>query len=148
MEISCQEDTLVLYTAQKHKKNKTWQDGKIKIIDNKVILMDMEGKKLDSFFKKNLSDEVETDRYLIQIEQTTNNENSVHDGILEINLRHNKLVPKVLRPIVKKISTTPIDDQHKQHLKSSKLYYFLSSICPSRNFIQKAIHRFFYPKKK
>ncbi|XP_022807075.1 protein ZGRF1-like [Stylophora pistillata] len=63
----------VLYTHQKTKKAKTWQDGSLKIIGTKAILYDEESKTLDSLFVQGaqvtLGAELESDRYLITIEE-------------------------------------------------------------------------------
>ncbi|XP_070465470.1 5'-3' DNA helicase ZGRF1 isoform X5 [Equus przewalskii] len=65
----------VLYTHQKMKKSKVWQDGILKIthLGNKAILYDDKGGCLDSIFLKCLEvkpgDDLESDRYLITVEE-------------------------------------------------------------------------------
>ncbi|XP_074607425.1 uncharacterized protein LOC141860282 isoform X2 [Acropora palmata] len=63
----------VLYTHQKTKKAKTWQDGVLKISGTKAVLCDEEFKTLDSLFVRKdqvvSGDELESDRYLITIEE-------------------------------------------------------------------------------
>ncbi|XP_004426625.1 PREDICTED: protein ZGRF1 [Ceratotherium simum simum] len=66
---------IVLYTHQKMKKSKVWQDGILKIthLGNKAILYDDKGDCLDSIFLKCLEvkpgDDLESDRYLITVEE-------------------------------------------------------------------------------
>lgn len=66
----------VLYTHQKLKKAKVWQDGTLKIghLGNKAILYDDKGQCLESIFLKCLEvkpgDDLEGDRYLITVEET------------------------------------------------------------------------------
>ncbi|XP_053453426.1 protein ZGRF1-like [Nycticebus coucang] len=65
----------VLYTHQKTKKSKVWQDGILKIthLGNKAILYDDKGSCLESIFLKCLEvkpgDDLEGDRYLISVEE-------------------------------------------------------------------------------
>ncbi|KAJ7327031.1 hypothetical protein JRQ81_016790 [Phrynocephalus forsythii] len=70
--MACQEFT-VLYTHQKTKKSKTWQDGILKanVGGNKAVLYDEKGQVLDDIFVKfqvKPGDDLESDRYLITIE--------------------------------------------------------------------------------
>ncbi|XP_006881207.1 PREDICTED: uncharacterized protein C4orf21 homolog [Elephantulus edwardii] len=66
---------IVLYTHQKTKKSKVWQDGILKIthLGNKAILYDDRGECLESIFLKYLEvkpgDDLESDRYLITVEE-------------------------------------------------------------------------------
>ncbi|KAM6220972.1 5'-3' DNA helicase ZGRF1 [Rhynchocyon petersi] len=66
---------IVLYTHQKMKKSKVWQDGILKLthLGNKAILYDDKGDCLESIFLKHLEvkpgDELEGDRYLITVEE-------------------------------------------------------------------------------
>ncbi|NXY72670.1 ZGRF1 protein, partial [Glareola pratincola] len=74
----------VLYTHQKMKKLKTWQDGilRIRTGKNKAILFDDKGQCLESIFIKsqvNAGDNLESERYLITVEALKVNENSVED---------------------------------------------------------------------
>ncbi|NXT91100.1 ZGRF1 protein, partial [Anhinga rufa] len=74
----------VLYTHQKMKKSKTWQDGILRIGTggNKVILFDDKGQCLESFFIKsqvNAGDNLESERYLITVEAVKVNEKSLED---------------------------------------------------------------------
>ncbi|NXC77114.1 ZGRF1 protein, partial [Anhinga anhinga] len=74
----------VLYTHQKLKKSKTWQDGILRIGTggNKVILFDDKGQCLESFFIKsqvNAGDNLESERYLITVEAVKVNEKSLED---------------------------------------------------------------------
>lgn len=72
--MECQE-FIVLYTHQKMKKSKVWQDGVLKIthLGNKAILYDDKGACLESLFLKCLEvkpgDDLESERYLITVEE-------------------------------------------------------------------------------
>ncbi|XP_028616261.1 protein ZGRF1 isoform X2 [Grammomys surdaster] len=72
--MECQE-FIVLYTHQKMKKSKVWQDGVLKIthVGNKAILYDDKGTCLESLFLKCLEvkpgDDLESERYLITVEE-------------------------------------------------------------------------------
>ncbi|XP_021569946.1 protein ZGRF1 [Carlito syrichta] len=69
------QEFIVLYTHQKMKKSKVWQDGILKLthLGNKAILYDDKGACLESLFLKSLEvkpgDDLESDRYLITIEE-------------------------------------------------------------------------------
>ncbi|XP_020743589.2 5'-3' DNA helicase ZGRF1 isoform X1 [Odocoileus virginianus] len=69
------QEFIVLYTHQKMKKSKVWQDGILKIthLGNKAILYDDKGGCLESLFLKCLEvkpgDDLESDRYLITVEE-------------------------------------------------------------------------------
>ncbi|XP_036138187.1 protein ZGRF1 [Molossus molossus] len=69
------QEFVVLYTHQKTKKSKVWQDGILKIthLGNKAILYDDKGECLDSLFLKRLEvkpgDGLESDRYSITVEE-------------------------------------------------------------------------------
>ncbi|XP_048365205.1 protein ZGRF1 isoform X2 [Sphaerodactylus townsendi] len=70
--MACQEFA-VLYTHQKMKKSKVWQDGILKytISGNKAVLCDVKGQVLDSIFVKfqvKSGDDLESERYLITVE--------------------------------------------------------------------------------
>lgn len=71
------QEFVVLYTHQKMKKSKVWQDGILKIAHsgNKAILYDDKGACLESFFLKRLEvkpgDDLESDRYLVTVEGVT-----------------------------------------------------------------------------
>ncbi|KAL8206934.1 UNVERIFIED_CONTAM: hypothetical protein K2H54_035968 [Gekko kuhli] len=70
--MACQEYT-VLYTHQKTKKSKVWQDGILKstVGGNKAVLCDVKGQVLDSIFVKfqvKSGDDLESERYLITVE--------------------------------------------------------------------------------
>ncbi|XP_072719050.1 5'-3' DNA helicase ZGRF1 isoform X2 [Ciconia boyciana] len=74
----------VLYTHQKMKKSKTWQDGilRIRTGGNKAILFDDKGQCLESIFIKsqvNAGDNLESERYLITVEAVKANEKSFED---------------------------------------------------------------------
>ncbi|NXX56085.1 ZGRF1 protein, partial [Scopus umbretta] len=74
----------VLYTHQKMKKSKTWQDGilRIRAGGNKAILFDDKGQCLESVFIKsqvNAGDNLESERYLITVEAVKVNEKSFED---------------------------------------------------------------------
>uniref|UniRef100_G3VY94 5'-3' DNA helicase ZGRF1 n=1 Tax=Sarcophilus harrisii TaxID=9305 RepID=G3VY94_SARHA len=75
------QEFIVLYTHQKMKKSKVWQDGilKISFSRNKATLYDDKGQCLESLFLKQCEmkpgDDLETDRYLITIEDVKNVEN-------------------------------------------------------------------------
>eukprot|EP00071_Canis_lupus_P035569 XP_022269126.1 protein ZGRF1 isoform X8 [Canis lupus familiaris] len=69
------QEFIVLYTHQKMKKSKVWQDGILKIthLGNKAVLYDDKGECLESIFLKCLEvkpgDDLEGDRYLITVEE-------------------------------------------------------------------------------
>ncbi|KAB0342652.1 hypothetical protein FD754_019578 [Muntiacus muntjak] len=69
------QEFIVLYTHQKTKKSKVWQDGILKIthLGNKAILYDDKGGCLESLFLKCLEVkpgvDLESDRYLITVEE-------------------------------------------------------------------------------
>ncbi|XP_037686413.1 protein ZGRF1 [Choloepus didactylus] len=69
------QEFIVLYTHQKMRKSKVWQDGILKItpLGNKAILYDDKGECLESIFLKHLEvkpgDDLEGDRYLITVEE-------------------------------------------------------------------------------
>ncbi|XP_015267362.1 PREDICTED: protein ZGRF1 [Gekko japonicus] len=74
--MACQEFT-VLYTHQKTKKSKVWQDGILKstVGGNKAVLCDVKGQVLDSIFVKfqvKSGDDLESERYLITVEAEKN----------------------------------------------------------------------------
>ncbi|XP_009468827.1 PREDICTED: protein ZGRF1 [Nipponia nippon] len=74
----------VLYTHQKMKKSKTWQDGilRIRTGGNKALLFDDKGQCLESIFIKsqvNAGDNLESERYLITVEAVKVNEESLGD---------------------------------------------------------------------
>ncbi|KAM9381941.1 5'-3' DNA helicase ZGRF1 [Phaethornis superciliosus] len=74
----------VLYTHQKMKKSKTWQDGilRIRAGGNKAVLFDDKGQCLESIFIKsqvNAGDDLEGERYLITVEAVKVNEKSFED---------------------------------------------------------------------
>ncbi|XP_074760014.1 5'-3' DNA helicase ZGRF1 [Athene noctua] len=74
----------VLYTHQKIKKSKTWQDGilRTRTGGNKAILFDDKGQCLESIFIKsevNAGDNLESERYLITVEAVKVNEKSFED---------------------------------------------------------------------
>ncbi|XP_068260093.1 5'-3' DNA helicase ZGRF1 [Nyctibius grandis] len=74
----------VLYTHQKMKKSKTWQDGilRIRAGRNKAILLDDKGQCLESIFIKsqvNTGDNLESERYLITVEAVKVNEKTFED---------------------------------------------------------------------
>uniref|UniRef100_A0A8C9FEE7 5'-3' DNA helicase ZGRF1-like N-terminal domain-containing protein n=1 Tax=Pavo cristatus TaxID=9049 RepID=A0A8C9FEE7_PAVCR len=96
----------VLYTHQKMKKSKTWQDGILRIRpgENKAILLDDKGQYLESMFVKsqvNSGDNLESERYLITVEEAKMKEKSCEDQarkaeIVDVNRRGVK--PGVLPP--------------------------------------------------
>ncbi|CAK7315992.1 Protein ZGRF1 [Vulpes lagopus] len=69
------QEFIVLYTHQKMKKSKVWQDGILKIthLGNKAVLYDDKGECLENIFLKCLEvkpgDDLEGDRYLITVEE-------------------------------------------------------------------------------
>ncbi|XP_054846196.1 protein ZGRF1 [Eublepharis macularius] len=76
LKMACQEFT-VLYTHQKMKKSKVWQDGILKFTvgGNKAFLYDDKGQVLDSIFVKlqvKSGDDLESERYLITVETEKN----------------------------------------------------------------------------
>ncbi|KAJ6668811.1 hypothetical protein lerEdw1_012295 [Lerista edwardsae] len=81
--MACQEFT-VLYTHQKNKKSKVWQDGVLKFIvgGNKATLFDGKGQILDSIFVKfqiKPGDDLESERYLITVEDENPSETGCND---------------------------------------------------------------------
>ncbi|XP_058859011.1 protein ZGRF1-like isoform X3 [Acipenser ruthenus] len=94
---------IALYTHQKTKKAKTWQDGvlKISIDGNKATLFDEKGQKLDAVYlrgqKVKPGDDLESDRYLITVEEEKITENSSPDqhGPKEISEQNGRLYPPV-----------------------------------------------------
>ncbi|XP_071664284.1 5'-3' DNA helicase ZGRF1 isoform X5 [Patagioenas fasciata] len=78
------QEFIVLYTHQKMKKSKTWQDGILRIRNggNKGVLFDDKGQCLESIFIKsqvNAGDNLESERYLITIEAVKVNEKPSDD---------------------------------------------------------------------
>ncbi|NXX94227.1 ZGRF1 protein, partial [Centropus bengalensis] len=76
--------TQVLYTHQKTKKSKTWQDGILRVSTgrNKAVLFDDNGQCLESIFIKsqvNAGDNLEGERYLIMVEELKANEKAFED---------------------------------------------------------------------
>ncbi|NXF38786.1 ZGRF1 protein, partial [Nyctibius bracteatus] len=74
----------VLYTHQKMKKAKTWQDGILRITAgrNKAVLFDDKGQCLESIFinsQVNTGDNLESERYLITVEAARVNEKTCED---------------------------------------------------------------------
>ncbi|NXG65632.1 ZGRF1 protein, partial [Hemiprocne comata] len=74
----------VLYTHQKMKKSKTWQDGILRIRTgrNKAVLFDDKGQCLESIFinsQVNAGDNLEGERYLITVEAVKVSEDSFED---------------------------------------------------------------------
>ncbi|XP_070273142.1 5'-3' DNA helicase ZGRF1 [Myotis yumanensis] len=69
------QEFIVLYTHQKAKKSKVWQDGILKMahLGNKAILYDDKGERLESLFLTRLEvkpgDSLESERYLITVEE-------------------------------------------------------------------------------
>ncbi|XP_038167500.1 protein ZGRF1 [Arvicola amphibius] len=69
------QEFIVLYTHQKMKKSKVWQDGVLKTthLGNKAVLYDDKGACLESLFLKSLEvkpgDDLESERYLITVEE-------------------------------------------------------------------------------
>ncbi|NXA22210.1 ZGRF1 protein, partial [Ibidorhyncha struthersii] len=96
----------VLYTHQKMKKSKTWQDGilRIRTGGNKAILFDDKGQCLESIFIKsqvNAGDNLERERYLITVEAVKVNEKSVEDRTRKAEtpaVDRNGVKPGVLPP--------------------------------------------------
>ncbi|XP_074011107.1 5'-3' DNA helicase ZGRF1 [Numenius arquata] len=96
----------VLYTHQKMKKSKTWQDGilKIRTGGNKATLFDDKGQCLESIFIKsqvNAGDNLESERYLITVEAVNVNEKSVEDQPRKgetLAVDRNGVKPGVLTP--------------------------------------------------
>ncbi|KFO09670.1 Uncharacterized protein C4orf21, partial [Balearica regulorum gibbericeps] len=96
----------VLYTHQKLKKSKTWQDGTLRIRTggNKAVLFDDKGQCLESIFIKsqvNAGDDLESERYLITVEAVKVNEKSSEDQPREAEtpaVARNGVKPGVLPP--------------------------------------------------
>ncbi|XP_043827956.1 protein ZGRF1 [Dromiciops gliroides] len=89
------QEFIVLYTHQKMKKSKIWQDGilKVSFSGNKATLYDDKGQCLESLFLKQCEvkpgDDLESDRYLITVEDVKNAEN------IPSNLQVTREVPKL-----------------------------------------------------
>ncbi|KAM6400741.1 5'-3' DNA helicase ZGRF1 [Pluvialis apricaria] len=100
------QEFIVLYTHQKMKKSKTWQDGilRIRTGGNKAILFDDKGQCLESIFIKsqvNAGDNLESERYLITVEAVKANEKSVEDQTRKAEtpaVDRNGVKPGVLPP--------------------------------------------------
>ncbi|XP_074131263.1 LOW QUALITY PROTEIN: 5'-3' DNA helicase ZGRF1 [Sminthopsis crassicaudata] len=96
------QEFIVLYTHQKMKKSKVWQDGilKISFSRNKASLYDDKGQCLESLFLKQCEmkpgDDLETDRYLITIEDVKNVENIPNN--LEVKMEIPMLKVQELKP--------------------------------------------------
>ncbi|NXV35662.1 ZGRF1 protein, partial [Rissa tridactyla] len=96
----------VLYTHQKMKKSKTWQDGilRIRTGGNKAILFDDKGQCLESIFIKsqvNAGDNLESERYLITVEAVKASEKSAEDQLRNTEtpaMDRNGVKPSVLPP--------------------------------------------------
>ncbi|NXU55925.1 ZGRF1 protein, partial [Turnix velox] len=96
----------VLYTHQKMKKSKTWQDGVLRIRTggNKAVLFDDKGQCLESIFIKsqvNAGDNLESERYLITVEAVKVNEKSVEVQPKEagtLSVDKNGVKPGVMPP--------------------------------------------------
>ncbi|NWW50690.1 ZGRF1 protein, partial [Pedionomus torquatus] len=96
----------VLYTHQKMKKSKTWQDGilKIRTGGNKATLFDHKGQCLESIFLKsqvNAGDNLESERYLITVEAVNVSGKSVEDQPKKaeaLAVDRNGVKPGVLTP--------------------------------------------------
>ncbi|XP_044536985.1 protein ZGRF1 [Gracilinanus agilis] len=89
------QEFIVLYTHQKMKKSKVWQDGILKtsFSGNKATLYDDKGRSLESLFLKQCEvkpgEDLESDRYLITVEDVKNVEN------IPSNLEVRTEVPKL-----------------------------------------------------
>ncbi|XP_063192691.1 5'-3' DNA helicase ZGRF1 [Chroicocephalus ridibundus] len=100
------QDFTVLYTHQKMKKSKTWQDGMLRIRTggNKAILFDDKGQCLESIFIKsqvNAGDNLESERYLITVEAVKASEKSAEDQPRNTEtpaMDRNGVKPSVLPP--------------------------------------------------
>ncbi|XP_054059899.1 protein ZGRF1 [Rissa tridactyla] len=100
------QDFTVLYTHQKMKKLKTWQDGilRIRTGGNKAILFDDKGQCLESIFIKsqvNAGDNLESERYLITVEAVKASEKSAEDQPWNTEtpaMDRNGVKPSVLPP--------------------------------------------------
>ncbi|KAM4834304.1 5'-3' DNA helicase ZGRF1 [Thomomys bottae] len=84
------QEFIVLYTHQKTKKSKVWQDGILKVthVGNKATLYDDRGTCLESVFLRCLElkpgDDLESDRYLITVEEVKIAENrAVKQDVVE-----------------------------------------------------------------
>lgn len=71
----------VLYSNQKTKKHKTWKDGKLKLINKKIVLIGEDGKILDSRFLQNgeqieIGSELEMDMHFVQIDSLLSSNSS------------------------------------------------------------------------
>ncbi|XP_052537969.1 protein ZGRF1 [Tympanuchus pallidicinctus] len=105
-EAMASQEFTVLYTHQKMKKSKTWQDGILRIRpgENRAILLDDKGQYLESMFVKSQvksGDNLESERYLIMVEEAKMKEKSCGDQprkpeLVDVNRRG--LKPAVLPP--------------------------------------------------
>ncbi|KAJ2956256.1 hypothetical protein NQZ79_g7850 [Umbelopsis isabellina] len=75
---------VVLFTSQKLKKSKTWQDGVLKFYDfnKKMVLMDEKGYNIDRKFQKGkrppqVGDEIEFDGHLVTVENVSEEKEDV-----------------------------------------------------------------------
>ncbi|XP_056659040.1 protein ZGRF1 isoform X3 [Monodelphis domestica] len=96
------QEFIVLYTPQKMKKSKVWQDGILKITfsRNNATLYDDKGQCLERFFLKprevKPGDDLESDRYLITVEDVKNVENIPSNS--EVRMEVPKLNVQELEP--------------------------------------------------
>ncbi|NWX93348.1 ZGRF1 protein, partial [Nothoprocta pentlandii] len=102
----------VLYTHQKMKKSKTWQDGilRIRTGGNKAVLFDDKGQCLESIFIKsqlNAGDNLESERYLITIEAVALDEKSSKDQPRKAE------IPAVNNSVVKPLRHLPVGLKRK-----------------------------------
>ncbi|XP_063776216.1 5'-3' DNA helicase ZGRF1 isoform X2 [Pseudophryne corroboree] len=97
----------VLYTHQKTKKSKVWQDGILKLLGegNQAVLYSDKGQRLESVFLKTSEvspgDDLESDRFLITVETegkgSSASQSSTEDKNVP-NINRNGLKPVGLRP--------------------------------------------------
>ncbi|KAJ8023137.1 Protein ZGRF1 [Holothuria leucospilota] len=104
----------VLYTHQKTKKSKKWQDGKLKITQNgRIELFDDSNNKVETVYVKagqiQVGEEVESDRHLITIEEASSSSSganrSKQENIRQITEEKNERIQPVCRQPLRKRRT-------------------------------------------
>ncbi|XP_013395340.1 uncharacterized protein LOC106162571, partial [Lingula anatina] len=141
---------LVLYTHQKTKKTKTWQDGVLKVCraGSKAVLFSDSGSKVDSVHVKtnqlNIGDEIESDRHLITIEEIkvngeqerkpVKNEVKSSDGLDNSDIRYG-INPVVSQPERLNVNSAAVSRPLKTGLKRKRTEFI-----PPRLVKQQVLH--------
>ncbi|KAI9484201.1 MAG: hypothetical protein EXX96DRAFT_168712 [Benjaminiella poitrasii] len=105
---------VVLFTAQKHKKFKTWQDGTMKYysFNKKLVLTDEKGYNIDRKFYKGgvpeVGDELEFDGHIVTIESIESTEvvnNAQHTTPVNTTAVQQTKTPSTSAPVIMSAST-------------------------------------------